>query len=55
MLHAQRGWSVSTISSAITFHFVFSAILVAYLPDAYRRFGYTLPNDRPGQPSFFGE
>jgi Holliday junction DNA helicase RuvB len=22
---------------------------------AYRRFGYTLPNDRPGQPSFFGE
>ena len=38
MLHAQRGWSVSTISSAITFHFVFSAILVAYLPDAYRRY-----------------
>jgi len=39
MLHAQRGWSVSAISSAITFHFVFSAILIVYLPDAYRRFG----------------
>lgn len=38
-LHAQRGWSVSTISSAITLHFLWSAAIITYLPEAYRRFG----------------
>ncbi|MBV9347160.1 MAG: MFS transporter [Pseudolabrys sp.] len=38
-LHAERGWSVSTISSAITLHYLVSAVLVAYLPNIYRRFG----------------
>src|SRR5712671_978292 len=28
-LHATRGWSVSTISAAITVHFLFSALIVA--------------------------
>ncbi|HZK89732.1 MAG TPA: MFS transporter [Stellaceae bacterium] len=38
-LHADRGWAISTISAAITMHFLFGAILVAYLPEAHRRFG----------------
>jgi len=38
-LHEQRGWSVSTISSAITLHFLFSALIVVYMPEAYRKFG----------------
>jgi len=39
VLHQQRGWSVSLISSAITAHFLISAFLVAHLADAHRRFG----------------
>ncbi|WP_316180216.1 MFS transporter [Bradyrhizobium sp. SZCCHNRI1009] len=38
-LHSSRGWSISEISAAITFHFVLSALLVAYLPDIHRRIG----------------
>lgn len=38
-LHASRGWSISEISAAITAHFLFSAVLIAYLPEIHRRFG----------------
>ncbi|MFI4999027.1 MAG: MFS transporter [Reyranellales bacterium] len=38
-LHAMRGWSISTISTAITAHYLLSAALIAWLPEAYRRFG----------------
>jgi MFS family permease len=38
-LHADKGWAISGISAAITTHFLLSAVLVAYLPEAYRRFG----------------
>jgi MFS family permease len=39
VLHEERGWSVSLISSAITCHFLLSAGIVARLPTLYRRFG----------------
>jgi MFS family permease len=39
VLHQDRGWPVSVISSAITVHFLVSAVLVTRLPDAHRRFG----------------
>ena len=39
VLHQQRGWSVSVLSSAITVHFLISAILVTCLPEVQRRFG----------------
>ena len=38
-LHQARGWSISTISTAITAHYLVGALLIAGLPDAYRRFG----------------
>jgi MFS family permease len=38
-LHADRGWAISTISSAISTHFLFSAVLVTRLPEAHERFG----------------
>lgn len=38
-IHATRGWSVSLISAAITAHFLWSALLVAFLGEAYHRFG----------------
>jgi predicted MFS family arabinose efflux permease len=38
-LHQARGWSISTISMAITAHYLVGAFLIACLPDAYRRFG----------------
>lgn len=38
-LHASRGWSISLISAAITAHFLWSAAMVACLPNAYRRYG----------------
>jgi MFS family permease len=38
-LHARQGWSVSLISSAVTLHFLASALLVARLPALHRRFG----------------
>ena len=39
VLHEERGWPVSIISGAITVHFLVSAVFVARLPDAHRRFG----------------
>jgi MFS family permease len=41
-LHDDRGWSISTISTAISMHFLLSAGLVIYLPEAQRRFGVEL-------------
>jgi predicted MFS family arabinose efflux permease len=38
-LHQARGWSISTISAAITAHYLVGAVLITCLPDAYRRFG----------------
>src|SRR3954449_5651141 len=38
-VHAERGWVISIISLAITTNFLFSAVLVLYLPEAHRRFG----------------
>jgi MFS family permease len=38
-LHANHRWAISTISAAITTHFLFSAALVTYLPEAHRRLG----------------
>jgi predicted MFS family arabinose efflux permease len=38
-LHQARGWSISTISAAITAHYLVGAFLITCLPDAYRRFG----------------
>jgi MFS family permease len=40
-LHALQelhGWSIATISAAITAHFLFSAAVVTFLADAHRRF-----------------
>ena len=38
-LHQAQGWPISTISLAITAHYLVSALLITCLPDAYRRFG----------------
>lgn len=38
-LHATRGWSIATLSTAITAHYLLSATLIAGLPETYRRFG----------------
>jgi MFS family permease len=38
-LHAQHGWSIALISTAITAHYLVGAVLIANLPEAYRRFG----------------
>ena len=38
-LHDQHGWTIATISAAITAHFLFSALFVAYLPEAYTQWG----------------
>ena len=38
-LHEARGWSISVISAAITWQFVLSAGIVAYLSDIHRRLG----------------
>jgi predicted MFS family arabinose efflux permease len=38
-LHTAHGWSISTISGAITVHFLCSAAIVACLPDIHRRAG----------------
>src|SRR5947208_2758134 len=38
-LHETRGWPISQISSAITAHFLLSAIVIAYLPEIHRRLG----------------
>jgi MFS family permease len=39
VLHRQHEWPVSLISAAITAHFLVSALLVGWLPDAHSRFG----------------
>lgn len=39
VLHQARGWSISTLSAAVTAHYLVSALLIIVLPDAYRRFG----------------
>jgi MFS family permease len=38
-LHETRGWPISQISSAITAHFLLSAIVIACLPEIHRRLG----------------
>ena len=41
-LHAvqeSRGWSLNVVSTAVTVHFLFGAIVIANLPTLYRRFG----------------
>lgn len=38
-LHAERGWPVALISTAITAHFLFGAVVVAKLATLHRRFG----------------
>ena len=38
-LHTTRGWSIATISSAITAHFLISAVIVSQLPSIHGRFG----------------
>src|SRR5260370_69832 len=37
-LHQARGWSISTISMAITAHYLGGALLIPCLPAVYRRF-----------------
>ena len=39
VLHASRGWPVSTVSGAITAHFLLGATVVANLAALHRRFG----------------
>ena len=38
-LHETRGWPISQISTAITAHFLLSAIVIACLPEIHRRLG----------------
>ena len=38
-LHQVHGWPISVISIAITAHYLLSAVMITWLPDAYRRFG----------------
>ena len=38
-LYKTNGWSISTISTAITAHFLLSAGIIVYLPEIHRRFG----------------
>ena len=40
-LHDERGWPIGLVSAAITAHFLFSALFVAYLPEAYAQWGLT--------------
>jgi MFS family permease len=38
-LHATKGWPISTISAAITTHFLVGAAIVVYLPEVHRACG----------------
>lgn len=38
-VHELRGWSLNVVSTAVTVHFQFGAIVIANLPRLYRRFG----------------
>jgi MFS family permease len=46
-LHARENWPLSLISAAITLHFLASALLVAWLPALFARFG-PVPVTRAG-------
>jgi MFS family permease len=38
-VHEARGWSLATISTGVTIHFLFGAVVVANLPKLYETFG----------------
>jgi len=38
-VHELRGWSLNVVSTAVTVHFLFGAIVIANLPRLYRRLG----------------
>src|SRR4029077_9605326 len=38
-VHELRVWSLNVVSTAVTVHFLFGAIVIANLPKLYRRFG----------------
>jgi hypothetical protein len=38
-LHAEHGWPVSTISSAVSLHFAATGVTMVYVPDLHRRIG----------------
>ena len=38
-LNATHGWSIATVSSAITLHFLLSAAIIVYLPELHERLG----------------
>jgi len=38
-VHDRRGWPLALISMAVTLHFLVGSIVVANLPELYRRFG----------------
>ena len=38
-VHELRGWSLNVVSTAVTVHFLFGAIVIANLPRLYRHFG----------------
>ncbi|HEY2528114.1 MAG TPA: MFS transporter [Xanthobacteraceae bacterium] len=38
-LHLTRGWPIAIISSAITVHFLLSALIITYLPEIHRSWG----------------
>jgi MFS family permease len=41
-LQQSRGWSLNVVSTAVTVHFLFGAIVIANLPRLYARFGLAL-------------
>src|SRR6185437_17115771 len=38
-VHELRGWSLNVVSTAVTVHFLFGAVVIANLPRLYARFG----------------
>jgi hypothetical protein len=42
ILHLTRGWPVAIISSAITVHFLLSALIITRLPKIHRSWGIAL-------------
>jgi predicted MFS family arabinose efflux permease len=41
-LHDTQGWSISQISTAISAHYLTSAVVIAYLPEIHRKFGVSI-------------
>jgi MFS family permease len=41
-LHDTRGWSITQISTAISAHYLMSAVVIAYLPEIHRKFGVSI-------------